>query len=147
MPKRPHDPPSLDGRHCLECGYVFFPPHAFGCEVCGALPERTEPMKLAGKGVLLSFAVVHRHAGGSIEGPFTVGEIALDAGPVVRAVLEGREEELAIGQRMRAVLWAAPSPGTQQETVELRFEKVPDAGQSTGRVTGAAGSVDNKSGA
>lgn len=46
------DPPSLEGRRCLDCGYVFFPPHAFGCEVCGALPDRTEPVKLAGVGVL-----------------------------------------------------------------------------------------------
>ena len=96
---RPWAPPSsrstpasrrrCSGRRCADCGYVFFPPHDFGCEACGALPERTEPTVLAGAGVLRSFATVHRHGGPSIEAPFVVGEIALDAGPMVRAVIAG----------------------------------------------------------
>jgi uncharacterized protein len=123
------DPPSLEGRRCLSCGYVFFPPHAFGCEVCGALPERTEPMRLAGEGVLRSFAAVHRHGG---ETPLTVGEIGLDAGPTVRAALTG-QGELAIGDRMRAVLWTAPAAGAQDEAVvELRFERAPGTADKTG---------------
>jgi uncharacterized OB-fold protein len=136
------DSPSLNGRRCRDCGYVFFPPHTFGCEVCGALPERTEPIALAGTGVLRSFAVVHRHGGGDAGTPLVVGEVALDAGPTVRAVLHGGEE-LAIGDRMRSVLWPAVSPGTAEETIELRFEKAPgtaespSAGPGAGETTGA----------
>ena len=130
------DSPSLDGRRCRDCGYVFFPPHAFGCEVCGALPERTEPIALAGKGVLRSFAVVHRHGGGDAETPLIVGEIALDAGPTVRAVLQGREEP-RIGDRMRAVLWSASPPGAQEEIVELRFERASSTAGNLGADTGA----------
>jgi uncharacterized OB-fold protein len=132
--------PSLYGRRCLDCGYVFFPPHAFGCEVCGALPERTEPIALAGRGVLRSFAVVHRHGGGDAGTPLIVGEIALDAGPTVRAVLHGGEE-LAIGDRMRSVLWPAPSPGTAEEKIELRFEKAAGAAENRGADTRAAEST------
>jgi uncharacterized OB-fold protein len=125
---------------------VFFPPHDFGCEACGAIPARVEPMALAGAGVLRSMAVVHRHGGSSIQAPFTVGEIALDAGPMVRAVLVG-DGPFAIGDRVRSTLWSAPArtappPGDDrglwsrtvsteaggatdtQPRVELRFERV-----------------------
>jgi uncharacterized OB-fold protein len=136
-------PPALLGRRCADCGYVFFPPHDFGCDACGALPERVEAMALAGRGLLRSVAVVHRHGGSNIEAPFTVGEIALDAGPVVRAVLVG-PGPFSIGDRVRSMLWsvsarAAPSEdrGLWSRTVnaestsvsdretkwELRFEK------------------------
>lgn len=140
------DSPPLEGRRCLDCGYLFFPPHGFGCEACGALPERVERAALEGAGVLRSLAVVHRHGGGGIEAPFTVGEIALDAGPMVRAVLTG-SEALAIGDRVRSVLCAVTAPAGGRgddrglwsrtvnagagggageeavEKVELRFEK------------------------
>lgn len=122
--------PSLPARRCADCGYVFFPPHAFGCEACGALPERTEPTELAAVGVLRSFATVHRHAGTGIEAPFVVGEIALDAGPMVRAVIAG-EQPYRIGDRVRAFLWTAPAPsasGDREERVELRFEPEPRTG-------------------
>ena len=136
-------PPTLRGRHCTACGYVFFPPHDFGCDACGALPERVEPMAIEGAGVLRSVVVVHRHGGGSIEVPFTVGEIALDAGPMVRGVLMG-PGPFAIGDRVSSTLFgvvakAVPSDdrglwsrtvkadaasGTEGQTKwEVRFEK------------------------
>jgi uncharacterized OB-fold protein len=103
------DSPALHGRRCRDCGYVFFPPHDFGCESCGAAPERVEAAALAGAGELRSFAVVHRHRGAGIEAPFTVGEIALDDGPMVRAVIAGHDE-LRIGDRMRTrLVVAAPT--------------------------------------
>jgi uncharacterized OB-fold protein len=141
----PGRPPSLHGRRCSACGYVFFPPHDFGCESCGALPERVESMALAGAGVLRSVAVVHRHGGSSIQAPFSVGEIALDDGPMVRAVLVG-DGPFAIGDRVRSRLWSVQArpalpPGDDrglwsrtvnaeagvvtdsQPRFELRFEK------------------------
>lgn len=114
--------PSLQGRRCRDCGYVFFPPHDFGCEACGAAPERVQPAALAGAGELRSFAVVHRHGGAGIEVPFTVGEIALDDGPMVRAVIAG-QGELRIGDRMRTRLLVTPAGAEPDEKVELRFER------------------------
>jgi uncharacterized OB-fold protein len=102
------DSPALHGRRCRDCGWVFFPPHDFGCESCGALPERVEPAVLGGTGELRSFAVVHRHGGAGIEVPFTVGEIVLDDGPMVRAVIVA-DGGLAIGDRMRTRLVTVPA--------------------------------------
>jgi len=128
------DSPPLLGRRCRECGYVFFPPHDFGCESCGAPPERVEPAVLAGAGELRSVAVVHRHAGAGIEVPFTVGEIALDDGPIVRAVIAGSDPP-RIGDRVRTRLVITPASGgppatgaatagdEPDEKVELRFER------------------------
>ena len=45
----------------------------------------------------------------NIQAPFTVGEIALDAGPLVRAVLVG-DEPFAIGDRVRSKLWSTTAP-------------------------------------
>ena len=133
----PCEPPALRGRRCTACGYVFFPPHDFGCDACGELPERVQPMAIEGAGVLRSVAVVHRHGGGSIEVPFTVGEIALDAGPMGPG-------PFVIGDRVRSTLFgmvakAAPTDdrGLWSRTVnadggadaegqtkwEVRFEK------------------------
>jgi uncharacterized OB-fold protein len=101
----PGKPPALRGRRCTACGYVFFPPHDFGCDACGELPERVQPMVIEGAGVLRSVAVVHRHGGSTIEAPFNVGEIALDAGPLLRAVLVG-PGPFAIGDRVSSTLWS-----------------------------------------
>jgi len=118
----PGERPSLLGRRCADCGYVSFPPHDFGCEACGALPARTEPTVLAGAGVLRSFATVHRHSGPGIAAPFVVGEIELDAGPMVRCVIEG-ETALRIGDRMRALACSIPASADREAKVEVRFEK------------------------
>jgi len=85
-------------------------------------------MELRGEGVLASFATVHQHGGGG-EVPFTVGEIVLDDGPTVRALLaksEGSEEgrDPAIGGRVRAMLWPIGTTDRGEERVELRFAPV-----------------------
>jgi len=121
-------PPRLQGCRCRACGFVFFPPHTFGCERCGAPGEETESMELRGEGVLDSFATVHQHGGGG-EVPFTVGEIVLDDGPMVRALLvrgesgqEGRDP--VIGGRVRALLWSLGTTDQGDERVELRFAPI-----------------------
>lgn len=105
----------LNGGCCRACGYVFFPPQSYGCEVCGAGPEKLEPKSLRGEGVLSSFATVNLHQDKGIETPFTVGVIVLDDGPAIRAVLTHKTDAgLKIGDRMRAVIVAAD---------ELRFAR------------------------
>jgi uncharacterized OB-fold protein len=117
-------PPALNGARCLSCGYVFFPPHRYGCEACGAPPDRIEPIALAGNGTLRSFATVHFHQGHGIEAPFTVGSIILDDGPAIRALLTCRTDEgLHPGDRVRSVLVAQGKDSEGNETFELRFEK------------------------
>ncbi len=116
--------PTLNGAQCRACGYVFFPPQWYGCEVCGAGIEQLESKSLAGRGKLSSFATVHLHQGKGIEAPFTVGVIVLDDGPAIRAVLtEKTDAGLKIGDRMRAVLVAAADDESNAQVNELRFAK------------------------
>jgi uncharacterized protein len=114
--------PTLNGRRCRACGYVFFPPQSYGCEYCGAPADQLEAQPLKGSGSLASFATVHLHQGKEIEAPFTVGLIVLDDGPAVRAILTQRTDEgLKIGDRMRAVIVDTNSAGGRAR--ELRFSK------------------------
>jgi uncharacterized protein len=116
------DTPSLNGGKCRACGYVFFPPQRYGCESCGAPPEKLEAAELRGRGRLHSYATVHLHQGKDIEAPFTVGLIVLDDGPAIRSLLTNRTDAgLAIGDRMASVLVAAGTDQDGNEMVELRF--------------------------
>jgi len=121
--------PSLNGGKCRACGYVFFPPQHYGCESCGAPPEKLDVVQLAGCGRLHSYATVHLHMGKDIEAPFTIGLIVLDDGPAISSTLTNRTDEgLAIGDRMKSVLVAAGTDQAGIEMVELRFAKA-EAGE------------------
>ncbi len=117
-------PPELNGARCRRCGYVFFPPQFYGCEVCGAWGDDLQPMALKGGGVLSSFATVHLHQGKGIEAPFTVGVILLDDGPAIRAILTQKTDAgLKIGDRMRAQLVRVGNYQESPEHEELRFAR------------------------
>jgi len=118
------DTPPLNGGKCRACGYVFFPPQRYGCESCGAPPEKLEAAVFAGCGRLHSYATVHLHQGKDLEAPFTVGLIVLDAGPAIRSLLTNRTDEgLTIGDRMNSVLVAAGTDQDGNEMVEMRFAR------------------------
>ena len=118
------DNPSLNGSKCRACGYVFFPPQRYGCESCGAPPEKLEAVQLAGRGKLHSYATVHLHMGTDIKTPFTIGLIVLDDGPAISSTLTNPTDEgLAIGDRMKSVLVTASTDQAGNEMVELRFAK------------------------
>jgi uncharacterized protein len=123
------DQPVLNGGQCRACGYVFFPPQRYGCESCGAPPERLEAVELRGRGRLHSYATVHLYQGKDIEAPFTVGLIVLDDGPAIRSMLTERTDAgFAIGDRMASVLVTAGTDPEGNEMVELRFARA-GAGQ------------------
>jgi uncharacterized OB-fold protein len=114
--------PFLNGGRCRACGYVFFPPQRYGCEACGAPPEKLDPTQLSGCGRLHSYATVHLYQGKDLEAPFTVGLIVLDDGPAIRSLLtKPTDAGLAIGDRMASVLVAAGIDQDGNELVELRF--------------------------
>lgn len=116
--------PSLNCGKCRVCGYVFFPPQRYGCESCGAPPEKLDAVQLLGRGRLHSYATVHLHQGRDIEAPFTIGLIVLDDGPAIRSLLTERTDAgLAIGDRMASVLVAAGADPEGNEIVELRFAR------------------------
>ncbi|MHB8382024.1 MAG: Zn-ribbon domain-containing OB-fold protein [Candidatus Binataceae bacterium] len=115
--------PKLNGGRCCACGYVFFPPQSYGCEICGSSGDQLQPFALKGDGVLRSFATVHLHQGKGIEAPFTIGVILLDDGPAVRAILTQKTDAgLRIGERMHtAIVRASADEGGSAN--ELRFTR------------------------
>lgn len=98
------DRPALKGGQCA-CGTVYFPVQIYGCEVCGAHGDALQPRALSGSGTLVASATVYINMGPKTpavpEVPYVVGEIALDDGPVIRAILtDAAEAGLRPGQRM-----------------------------------------------
>jgi uncharacterized OB-fold protein len=115
--------PPLHGQRCSACGRVAFPPNPYGCEACGAPPEKLEACELAGAGRLSAFATVHLHPGQGIQTPFTIASILLDDGPAIRATLTcPTDEGLSVGDRVHSILVSQGADGEGNETVELRFE-------------------------
>lgn len=113
--------PELHGTACATCRSVFFPPITLGCEKCGAAPDQLQAMSLAAKGILHSIATVHMHAGKDIEAPFTIAEVQLDDGPLIRAVMSGAATAADIGSYVRAE-WVSVGAGEEgEEKVEPRF--------------------------
>jgi uncharacterized OB-fold protein len=92
----------------------------YGCERCGSHGNALRPEPLSTRGTLLASAVVHLHADKNRPAPFTIVEVALDDGPVVRSLLAEDGGDVAPGQRMSAKL--VPVQRGDGETVfDLRF--------------------------
>lgn len=102
---------------CEGCGTTFFPPFGVGCEVCGAAEVALRPAVLAAAGVLYSVATVHHYAGKDIAVPFTMAEVQLDDGPLIRATLLDDTDVTSIGARVRGE-WVQID---DDQTFELRF--------------------------
>jgi uncharacterized OB-fold protein len=116
--------PVLHGTRCEACGSTFFPPLKIGCEICGADEQRLNAVPLPMSGVLYSVATVHVHGAKDIEVPFTVAEVQLDEGPLIRAVLAEPAEVDAIGSRVAGQWVVTRSDEDGNEVVEPRFTQV-----------------------
>jgi hypothetical protein len=118
------DHPALLGGKCADCGYVFFPLQAYGCERCGSV--RLEPQLLSGTGRLQASAQVHLHPGKGREAPFAVGAIALDDGPIVRTLIEDDSAGVRVGARMVSrLIRVADAEGAPR--LDLRFTPEPQS--------------------
>ncbi len=99
-----NDGGAASGRHVpgtrCACGRVAVPPEPYGCEVCGALTDTLAPIEVELAGVVRGAATVHRHHRPEPKTPFTVVEIALDAGPVLKGVLDPESPAPTIGGRI-----------------------------------------------
>jgi uncharacterized OB-fold protein len=112
--------PTLAGTRCGGCGATFFPSSKIGCVVCGSIDLRD--VALTARGHLHSSATVHRHRGDDIETPFSVGEIVLEDGPVIRATMLPNDDA-AIGDAVEAQWVVTKVDDAGDETVEPRFGK------------------------
>ena len=114
---------ALSGTRCRACGTTFFPPLHIGCEVCGAPDDQLEDAKLAARGRIHASATVHLHRGRGTEAPFTVAEVVLDDGPIVRALMS-TNVEAAVGARVEASWFVTKTDDDGNEFVEPRFDEV-----------------------
>jgi uncharacterized OB-fold protein len=94
---------------------------AIGCEVCGADDDALAAHPLAASGAVYSVATVHRHGGTDIEAPFTMAEVRLDDGPIVRVTLVEVVDQSAIGRRAEGRWVTVRTDDDGDEVVELRF--------------------------
>lgn len=91
----------LSGRTCGKCKLLTIPGEPFSCERCGAPREEHTDTECDSAGAIRAIAVVHRHAREEPPTPFTVVEVELDAGPVIRTQLVGTHlESASIGSRV-----------------------------------------------
>jgi uncharacterized OB-fold protein len=117
------DSVELLGIECSKCGFVAFPRQRYGCERCGAAGDALHDVELSSDGTLASYATVHMHQAKTIAAPFVIGEIALDAGPTVRATMvEPDDAAMQIGARVSGRLHPAPAAAdAAAQKLELRF--------------------------
>ncbi|HYX98793.1 MAG TPA: zinc ribbon domain-containing protein [Mycobacterium sp.] len=95
------DIPVLHGVQCDHCARVYFPPMGIGCEMCGARAEQLLPTLLLAQGVVHAVAEVNLSPA-AMPTPFTIAEIALDGGPLIRAMVHPESPGLQIGDRVVA---------------------------------------------
>ncbi len=108
--------PFLKGVRCMACNEAAFPPQHYGCEHCGH--AGLADVELAAQGVVIASSQVHIHAQPGPAVPFTVAEVRLDAGPVVRALLDvGHDAGDWHGRRVHGVL----RPRGEDAALEFRF--------------------------
>jgi len=119
-PDAPDAQPAILCGRC-ECGHVFFPAQRLGCDRCGAHGDRIEIVEVAARGVLRAFATAHRAQRPEGAEPLVVGTVMLDAGPVFEAVLDAREEALAVGQRVDGRLVESGRDDAGQIVLDCRF--------------------------
>jgi uncharacterized protein len=117
------DVPTLKASACTTCGRVSFPPLTIGCDACGATEERLEPISVQAVGEVHAFATVHVHHGQPTR-PFTVAEIVLDAGPLIRALVAEGSPALGAGDRVRGVWVVARIDDAGNDLVEPAFTAV-----------------------
>lgn len=118
-------PPELVGGVCGGCNAVFFPYQDFGCEHCGRYGADLTVRRLSTRGTVEAATVVHLHADPQRTAPFTVLEVRLDDGPVVRAVgVDGIVT--ASGGRVEAVI--LPVAEGEDELLGLRFRPEHEGG-------------------
>jgi uncharacterized OB-fold protein len=112
------DRPVLTGVRCASCGHIAFPPHALGCESCGATEDSLTLVPLSARGVVHSYAQVQHQATDGAR--YTVLEIVLADGPLIRAIAAD-DESPSIGQPVRAIWRIASVDDEGIETVEPVF--------------------------
>lgn len=100
--------PYLEGQKCGECGAISLKKR-MACAACGAR-DSYAPVKLANKGTLHSFSIIHRAFPG-IEVPFVSAIADLEGGGTIKTNLVGIEpdpEKIELGMDVDVDFQTAP---------------------------------------
>lgn len=119
--------PALIGAKC-RCGHVFFPAQFFGCERCGRYGEDLVETRLSGQGIVRAAVVVHQHFREIPRAPFTVVDLALDDGPVIRGLMMAGTKPPRAGDVVTARIVDGREGGAPAAI--LRFEVAKGGAQS-----------------
>ena len=90
-------------QRCLDCGHVRFPP-AVLCARC--LSERSEWMRLSGRGTVFSWVVVHQsqHPAFNPDAPYNVAIVELEEVPRLHTnLVQCSGEDIRIGMPVEVV--------------------------------------------
>jgi uncharacterized OB-fold protein len=121
IPDDPAQAPRLLGSRCTACGEVFFPRRVV-CAAC--LGRSLEDMLLGPRGTLYTFTYVHVPLFGALRaeaGSYGVGQVDLEEGPRVQAVLDGERTDLRIGMPLELSLETLRTNENGDEVVIFRF--------------------------
>lgn len=100
--------PYLEGHKCNECKAVFLGERST-CSSCGAR-EKLSPVKLANRGELYVYSIVHRSFPG-VEVPYVSAVVDLEGGGTVKGNLIGIDpdpEKIEFGMPVETVFKIAP---------------------------------------
>jgi uncharacterized protein len=103
-------------------GNISFPFQTYGSESNGDHGPDLSRVELSGFGTVAATATVFRHAGATLDAPFTVASIVLDEGPLIRAVLADGSSGARRGDKVRAA--TTETAGQDRTSYELRFALV-----------------------
>lgn len=115
----PSGDPVLKGGQCQSCGYIFYPYQTYGCERCGSTEITCRDITPNGR--LISWATVYIHPDKRRPAPFTVGEVELDTGPVIRAILDTSVEVTGLSPDLEMTGCLAPASPDEDEDEAFRF--------------------------
>ncbi len=108
-----------------KCGHTYFPPHLYGCEVCGAAPESLTITEFPAKGKLIAHAAAHQHTRPDGEKPLFIGEITLNNGPTITAGLDVKgDQEIENCESVVGKLMEIGINENGEKIVDLFFEPV-----------------------
>lgn len=89
---------AMVGNKCLSCGSITYPGRAPCVKCSSTLYEKT---RLSGKGKLISWTVV-KTAPTGFEGPYVVGMVELEEGPLFAAQVIGEEQKMKYNAPVKA---------------------------------------------
>ncbi|WP_341886976.1 hypothetical protein [Variovorax sp. YR752] len=111
-------------------GHISFPPQHYGCQLTGDTGENLVEVLLTGRGRLHAQSTVHMHARPVPPVPFTVVEVALEDGPLVRGLLSAAQVVPLQNGAMLVTCLEAVQNEAGETVRDLRFIAETAAGSS-----------------